>query len=685
MGYRILGRITKTRTRLYLPALIALGLMALLLMANGSGIQALAPPPGGGSIITRVSLSSFGVEGNFNSFYPSVSADGRYIAFESYATNLVPGDTNGVADVFVRDLQTGATTQVSVDSAGLQGNGDSLFASISADGRYVAFHSLASNLVVGDTNGVDDVFVHDRDTGVTERVSVSSGSVEGDDNSRIPSISADGRYVAFYSEATNLVVGDTNSVLDVFVHDRDTGVTTRVSVSSTGVEGNSHSLSPSISADGRFVAFHSFAANLVAADTNAFADIFVHDRDTGVTERVSVDSAGVEGAGDSGNPRISADGGSVAFTSNASNLVAGDTNGEVDVFVHDRDTNVTTRVSVSTAGTEADSFSVDPSISADGRYVAFRSFATNLVAGDTNGFNGIFVRDRDTSVTTRVSVSTAGAQSNGDTFAHPGISANGRYVAFNNFGDNLVAGDTNGETDVFVRDRNTGLTARASLTYTGAEADNGSGQLDISGDGRYVSFVSSATNLVPIDTGFQDAFAALNPLSPAASCNGLGPTIVGTPGADLLTGTNGPDVIMGLGGNDTMCGGPGSDVMDGGFGDDWMSGGSGADTMRGGFGADTMQGNQGPDLIVGGFDNDFILGGGGNDQIAGADGDDLIFGGPGNDTELGGNGDDILFGHAGDDQLNCHDGADIARGGPGASDGAYANCELQVGVEVALP
>ena len=197
--------------------------MALLLMANGSGIQALAPPPGGGSIITRVSLSSFGVEGNFNSFYPSVSADGRYIAFESYATNLVPGDTNGVANVFVRDLQTSATTQVSVDSAGLQGNGDSLFASITADGRYVAFHSLATNLVAGDTNGVDDIFVHDRDTGVTERVSVSSGGVEGDNNSQIPSISADGRYVAFRSDATNLVVGDTNSVLDVFVHDRDTG------------------------------------------------------------------------------------------------------------------------------------------------------------------------------------------------------------------------------------------------------------------------------------------------------------------------------------------------------------------------------------------------------------------------------------------------------------------------------
>ena len=178
MGYRILGRITKTRTRLYLPALIALGLMALLLVASGSGIQALAPPPSGGAIITRVSVSSFGVEGNFNSFGSSVSADGRYVAFDSYASNVVPGDSNSSSDVFVRDLQTGATTRVSVSSAGAEANGDSLFASISADGRYVAFHSLASNLVVGDTNGVNDVFVHDRDTGVTTRVSVSSLGVE---------------------------------------------------------------------------------------------------------------------------------------------------------------------------------------------------------------------------------------------------------------------------------------------------------------------------------------------------------------------------------------------------------------------------------------------------------------------------------------------------------------------------
>jgi Tol biopolymer transport system component len=343
---------------------------------------------------TRVSVSSAGAEGNNNSGSTSISADGRYVAFDSGASNLVPGDTNGRSDVFVHDRQTAATTRVSVSSAAAQGNDHSYAPSISADGRYVAFYSHATNLVPGDTNATHDVFVHDRQTAATTRVSVSSAGAQANGGSDKPSISADGRYVAFESQASNLVAGDTNATEDVFVHDRQTGTTTRVSVSSAGAQGDGHSNAPSISADGRYVAFHSGATNLVPTDTNNWYDVFVHDRQSGTTTRVSVSSAGGQGNGTSRWASISADGRYVAFNSSASNLVPGDTNDAYDVFVHDRQMGSTTRVSVSSAGAEGNGESEVPSISADGRYVGFESTAANLVPGDTNGYYDVFVHDR---------------------------------------------------------------------------------------------------------------------------------------------------------------------------------------------------------------------------------------------------------------------------------------------------
>jgi Tol biopolymer transport system component len=181
-------------------------------------------------------------------------------------------------DVFVHDRVTGQTSRVSVSSSGEQGNGESRFPSLSADGRYVAFESLASNLVPSDTNGTPDVFIHDRVTGQMTRVSVSSSGEEGNGNSSEASVSANGRYVAFHSSASNLVPGDTNGTWDVFVHDRVTGQTSRVSVSSSGEQGNGNSYEANISPDGRYVAFGSAASNLVPGDTNGTPDVFVHDR-----------------------------------------------------------------------------------------------------------------------------------------------------------------------------------------------------------------------------------------------------------------------------------------------------------------------------------------------------------------------------------------------------------------------
>jgi len=398
----------------------------------------------------RVSVNTAGAEGNNGSNEPSISGDGRFVAFYSFASNLVAGDSNGTSDVFVHDRQTGTTSRVSVNTAVAEGNSASYTPSISGDGRFVAFYSTASNLVAGDSNGTIDVFVHDRQTGTTSRVSVNTAGTEGNSDSYGPSISGDGRFVAFNSSASNLVAGDSNGYRDVFVHDRQTGTTSQVSVNTAGAEGNSESYAPSISVDGRFVAFNSSASNLVAGDSNGTYDVFVHDRQTGTTSRVSVNTAGTEGNSDSYETSISGDGRFVAFNSSASNLVAGDSNGYSDVFVHDRQTGTTSRVSVNTAGAEGNSYSNEPSISGDGRFVAFYSYAGNLVAGDSNGTRDVFVHDRQTGTTSRVSVNTAGAEGNDDGY-DPSISGDGRFVAFFSSASNLVAGDSNGTSDVFVR------------------------------------------------------------------------------------------------------------------------------------------------------------------------------------------------------------------------------------------
>jgi len=432
---------------------VVIGLLLMALAARG----AVADP----GITERVSVASDGTEGNGISCPPSIGANGRYVAFRSDASNLVPGDTNATWDVFVHDRQTGETVRVSVGSAGAQANNRSFLPAISSDGRYVAFISDASNLVVGDTNNGPDVFVHDLVTGETTRVSVASDGSEAsysvDGTVDEPAISSDGRYVAFRSRSTNLVPEDTNGVIDIFVHDRTTGETARVSVASDGPQANGSSWVAAISADGRYVAFESLASNLVPGDTNGECDIFVHDRQTGETTRVSVASDGTQADRWAWYPSISADGRYVAFESTATNLVTGDTNGAEfiedgrDIFVHDRTTGETTRVSVASDGTQSSGgASYECCLSADGRYVTFGSRATNLVPDDTNGCDDTFLHDRVTGETIRVSVTSDGAQASGYCGA---INGDGRYVAFESWDANLVPNDTNDALDAFVHDR----------------------------------------------------------------------------------------------------------------------------------------------------------------------------------------------------------------------------------------
>lgn len=416
-------------------------------------------------VTIRVSVSSDAFEGNADSTEASISGDGTYIAFTSEADTLVYVDTNDVSDIFVHDAVALTTVRVSVNSNREEANGESRQPAISRDGRFVAFASNAGNLVPNDTNDRFDVFVHDRDTrgiGVfdepgfirTTRVSVHTNGTQGLRPSGEPTISANGAYVAFSSVSDNLVDGDTNNASDIFLHHRASGQTTRVSIDSLGNQSNADSFSPSISHDGDLIAFWSVASNLVDDDTGGHDDVFVHNRITGLTTRVSVDSAATQGNSYSFSPSISGNGRYVAFGSTATNLAPeADTNDATDVFVHDRITGVTVRVSVDPNGWESDGHSYEASISAGGEFVAFMSRATNLTPlADMNNAPDIFVHNVATGVTMNVSVDDASTLGNAESRA-PSISSDGRYVAFESNAYNLVENDLNMARDVFRRDR----------------------------------------------------------------------------------------------------------------------------------------------------------------------------------------------------------------------------------------
>lgn len=358
---------------------------------------------------------------------------------------------------------------ISLSSSGVQGDNDSEVASISADGRFVAFSSGADNLVPGDTNNAFDIFVRDRLNRRTERDSITFNGKEANGDSGFlnlmgaPSVSADGRFVAFASMATNLLrpnqPADTNGNPDVFVFDRSTGTTELISAALDGTPATGQS--PSISADGRFVAFLSSGSNLVANDTNFADDIFVRDRVTHITERISVASDGTEADQSSfGSPILSANGRFVAFNSFADNLVAGDVDTAADVFVRDRQTRVTEAVS-QPSNTDFQNRLLS-SLSPNGRFVGFVSAAPTLVPRDTNGFVAdAFVFDRQARTLQIVSRNSAGAQGDDDTFS-VFVSNDGRFAVFASKADNFVANDTNFSADIFIRDLVSGVTRRVA-------------------------------------------------------------------------------------------------------------------------------------------------------------------------------------------------------------------------------
>lgn len=424
------------------PLMIRILIVICLAIALPGGLAFAAPGD-----TSRVSVASGGAEGNDMSRWPQISGDGKFVAFESYATNLVGNDTNGEPDIFVHNRQAGITERVSVADDESQANSWSEFdIAISSDGRYVAFASNASNLVSGDTNGIPDVFVRDRLLGQTRRVSVSSNATQasGDEWSNVGGlvISADGRFVAFTSNVANLVSNDTNGVEDVFVHDRQTGTTKRVSISSSGEQGNGFSGSSDISGDGHLVLFGSEATNLVSGDTNNESDLFLHNLLTGVTTRVSVNSDEEQANDFSREGVMSQDGRYVAFASEAENL-APDYQIWEHVYVRDLVTGETTRVSVTTSGDALVGWAEAPAISDDGRYVAFE-FDDR---GDGAPQRWIYVHDR---VTGQTIEATEGDFDGERSPFNPSLSSDGRLLAFDSGISTLVSGDTNGVRDVFV-------------------------------------------------------------------------------------------------------------------------------------------------------------------------------------------------------------------------------------------
>ena len=411
------------------------------------GVAGTAPAGARGAELpgtTRVSVSSSEAQSDGPSHGSSaLSADGRFVVFTSEASNLVAGDTNGVGDVFVRDLSDATTRRVSVSSAERQGSGGSLGGvAISPTGRYVAFTSTASNLVAHDTNGNADVFVRDLVRGTTRRVSLTDGDRQSSLGGSDPAISSDGRYVAFGSYSGNLVRHDTNHHRDVFVRDRSKATTRRVSVTSAERQVYLGGNAPAISAGGRYVVFVSDSRSLVENDTNKARDVFLRDRSTGTTRRVSLSGTGGQLAAYSHGPAsISAGGRYVAFVNGGA------------VLVRDRTAGSTENVATGNGavGGARDTDSAPVRISGDGRYVVFTSFAP-LVPGDTNSRDDVFLRDRRAGTLERVSVSSAGTEGHGHSRTGA-ISQDGRLASFFSEASDLVLGDTNAGDDVFTRSR----------------------------------------------------------------------------------------------------------------------------------------------------------------------------------------------------------------------------------------
>ncbi len=667
----------------------------LYLVDNSGDVisEALTPDP------VRISVTDTGVQGNGYDGTPgssnaSFSADGRYVVFQSYAGNLVDGDNTWTWDIFVKDLQTGAIQRVSTDSTGAQANSESTNASFSTDGRYVLFESSASNLVAGDTNYRTDVFVKNLQSGAIQRVSTDSTGAQANSDSSSASFSADGHYLLFASQASNLVLDDSNGASDVFVKDLLTGEVRNLSSDAAGVQGNGPSGGASFSTDGRYLVFQSDASNLVALDGNSASDVFLKDLLTDDVQLISSDAAGTVGNGGSGNASISADGNRVVFESSASNLVADDSNGNSDVFVKDLRTGAVERLSTDAAGNQGNGGSGSASLSQDGRYLVFASEASNLVANDSNGRSDVFVKDLQTGAILRVSTSVAGVEGDAGSFS-PRFSSDGRYIVLASDASNLVANDTNRQMDVFrvlnpFVEAGGSDTVRSSVSYVLPDRVEkivltGNGHLNATGNAQDNVLTGNAGNNL-LDGG------------------GGADTLSGGAGNDRYVVDNaGDSVIEYLGnGTDTVLAsisyrlvahvegltltGTADLAGTGNSLNNLLTGNDGANLLDGGAGADTMAGGRGDDSYVVDSVGDVVeeAANGGSDTVQStlnfslatlANVEHLTLLGLGNLSATGNAGDNVLTGNVGDNQIDGGDGSDTA---------SYVNAAAAVEVNLAI-
>lgn len=556
------------------------------------------------SSTTQVSVGNDGNGTTSQSLAAAVSDDGEVVTFTSWASNLVSGDDNDTADIFVRNMSTGVTTLVSRAMTGGPGNDTSFSSDISADGRYIVFESDASDLVAGDTNGSSDVFLYEVPTGSMTLVSRTSAGVSANGFSAGASISADGRYVAFVTWTSDLVPGAT-AFSGVALYEIATGsISLPISEAIQSLD---------ISADGRFIVYDSPSHHPALGDDPGSNDVFRYDTVTGVTQLVTPDNGGVAQTSTvSLEPHISGDGRVVTYVSAETDLVAGDTNGFFDVFVYDFTTGVTSLVSADVAGGPSNGASYWPRISGDGGSVVYRSRASDLVAGDTNANTDIFIYNVATGVNSIASVSSSGGLSNGFEYSQ-NISNNGQHVVYSSSATNLVNGYLSGGDDVYITS-------------------------------------SLCNGLVPNIVAVP------------------GVTTVGSGNGDVIAGTAGPDVIVGGGGDDVICGNGGDDLIVGGTGNDTILGGDGADRIFGDLGADTIFGGAGLDRIRGGAGNDVISGGADRDVILGDAGIDTIHGDGGRDSLFGGDNGDTIDGGADTDLVRGQGGADTLRTGTSGND-----------------
>lgn len=496
--------------------------------------------------IRSVAINAAGAEADQPVIAFQFTADNRFLVLTSEATNLVSNDTNGQTDVFLKDIVTGSLTRISTAADGSQiaegiEPNVTLAPILSADGRFLVFTSDATNLIgVGaDTNGSKDVFVKDLQTGAIRRVSTNSAGGQANWSSDNATISADGRYVAFESTATDLVAGGTDGSRYLFLKDLQTGATTRIDVRLDESDSN-NATRARFSDNGRYIVFESNAKNLVSGDNNGIKDIFRKDLQTGQIVRVSTKANGDEVHGNSSLATVSPDGRYVTFASDAPDLVAGDTTGRQDLFRKDLVTGEVIRLSVTAQGAEAvGGASVLGQFSADGRYIAFISLATNLVSGDGNGVPDVFLLD------------TA-------LLPHRQAVLEGRYVE-----GKLQVGSASKVTIAWGDGAMDVLTpAGGTASFSHAYASAGTKNAVVTLNEGAQSWVRSYT--VNLATGQMSAAGAADTLAGGAAAD----ILVGDAFANIVQGKAGKDRLSGDAGNDTLWGGAGNDILTGGLGKD---------------------------------------------------------------------------------------------------------------------